>query len=456
MGSDADSSEVKAWLQRRALLSDGAIAQLLDLEQRPGEYICVFEGQADSRVGLPNLSIPELLRLCLAVVEGAQVLHAAGATVSFFGGQVLYESGQARWLGLYMRRPVPTLTELTGQLAQYFGSVLEWNVLSSEAPERVPEYLRTGIRRLLGQLEHPLSDLDELRVFLQTLSVENLPESRTGVIEALGNAAEPRTDEASKSPGQRWEADTGSGDGEDLYPDYEGDEADSEYYEDMPASTKRRLVPWTIGLGVLAVAVLAAGFLIVRGVSSGTVSDATSPPAQAQGSGGTRTTGTSSSAGSSSVAGTGGTVQSKGGTTGKPGAGVTLPPSLDGAPVSQAVHELRQLGIAAADVQVVTVTGAGDGVDVSAVSPPVGSHWQSGQVVRLEVVVPSGDALVPDLVGVSEASAIQMLLRDMFHFSYTVDAHAGVASGVVFAQNPSAYAVEAKQTTVTFRVAGHY
>lgn len=458
MGPDAESAEVNAWLQRRALLSDGGVAQLLDLERRSGEFICVFEGQADSRVGLPNVAMPELLRLCLAVVEGAQALHAAGATVSFFGGQVLYESGQARVLGLYMRRPIPTLTELTGQLAQYFGSVLEWNVLSGENPERVPDFLHTGIRRLLGQLEHPLLDLDELRVFLETLSVDDLPESSAGATEGLADGVDPRANEVFDDVGQTYEPETASWHADIESPDDEADGEDFEYYEDMPASTKRRLVPWTVGLGLLAVAVLVVGFLIVRGVS-GTVSDATAPPGQSEG-GGTKAADSSSPAGSQSVVGTGtGTgrsAPSSSGTTGKPGAVVTLPRSLDGEPASQAVHQLRQLGIAAADVQAVAIAGSVDAGDVSAVSPPVGSAWRSGQVIRLDVVVPSGDELVPDLLGVSEATASQMLLENMFHYSYAVDAHAGVAAGLVFAQDPSAFALAAKQSTVTFRVAGHY
>jgi len=402
------SPELLAWLSNRAALSHQYVAELLDLEHLSDGILCVFEGHLESRVGLPNMARTELVKACLAVVDGAEALMEAGIQAPFFGGQVLWDGRQPKLLGILVESLDSNLSlTICEQMARYFGSVLEWNILSSAEQEAVhmPEVYQVGVKRLLGQTGQPLTKIGELRLVLQALGME----FATWPIPVTDQPAET-VPIASDSTPQATE--------------------DTPLDTDKIMVTRKRLLPLTAVLGVLVIAVLGVGLWISEQSAKAPSGDVAATPAA------------------------GNTTGSKTNVTTAAGS-IRIPAGLLGLQPVAALALLQSHGIARTDVQVVAKTVATHTTigQVIVLSPPAGSLWQTGEQVRVYIAVAAGDRLVPDLLGRTVAQAAKEL---QFHYAYSLAAHSGTPAGVVFEQQPPAFSVLPTQTTVHFTVAAHY
>lgn len=410
-GGAAGSPELLAWLSNRAALSHQYVAELLDLEHHSDGILCVFEGHLESRVGLPNMARTELVKACLAVVDGAEALMEAGIQAPFFGGQVLWDGRQPKLLGILVESQDSELSlTICEQMARYFGSVLEWNILSSAEQEAVhmPEVYQVGVKRLLGQTGQPLTKIGDLRLVLQALGMEfaTWPIPATEQPSQTVMAATDSTPQATK---------------------------DIPLDTDKMMVTRKRLLPLTAVLGVLVIAVLGVGLWISeRGAKA-----------------------PSGAVAATSVAGN--TTGSKTNAT-TPVGSIKIPTGLLGLQPVAALALLQSHGIARTDVQVVAKTVATNKTigQVVVLSPAAGSLWQTGEQVRVYIAVAAGDRLVPDLLGRTVAQAAKELLDQQFHYTYSLAAHSGTSAGVVFEQQPPAFSVLPTQTTVHFTVAAHY
>lgn len=457
-GRAHDTKAMTTWLTKRATLSHVTVAQLLDLHKGPGDFVCIFEGTAESRFGLPNLSKTALLQSCRQVLAGAETLREAGLAVPFFGGQVLWDGQSAKLLGL----PIgdlevdTSMANVVVQLGQYFGSVLEWHLLSmgDHARQELPAVWQSVIKRLLGQSGSPIADLSELRVILQTL--EELPDALWehddgSAPNEMMSAADTHSrrrlivdEEVLSDPAY----DLVQEDEPEAYDD-EFDESD-ELYSEGGHALRRRLLPWAIGVVAVAVMLLIIGVIVSQlgllsshNVASSTPAQAvaaTPQPAQKQpGVAKSQKTGSAATAqkAAHSAKGTGA-------------------PAVTGLTLAQAMSQLLQRGVPASSVRLATVTRSGQSAgQVLRTSLAPGQVWKPGETVTVFVAVPAGEVVVPQVVGMTTAQASQVLLAAGLHYAYKIEAHTGTPVGVVFAQTPGAYGVTST-TTVNFSVAAHY
>ncbi|MCY0875341.1 MAG: PASTA domain-containing protein [Firmicutes bacterium] len=463
-GGGRDTPEMSRWLTRRAALSHTRVAQMLDLYQGPDTFVCVFEGGADSRFGLPNLPRVKLLQSCRYVVDGVQALAEAGVNVPFVGGQVLWDGGQPKVLGLPLSAVEAGADEVKPDLVQalgkYFGSLLEWHLLSlpDQAREELPAVWSAVMRRLLGEAGQAITDLSELGVILQTL--EELPDVSTTVSATTqpGIAAEPRQ----KLAPRRVIIDDALLSQEDDDESYEYADEDSEdfdEFEDDPGVTyrlRRRLLPFAIGVVAVAVILLLGGITFSHlGLFTHQQVAAPSPTAQPHPAAQSTTRSHP----------TGATAEPTAKAKGAQGQPTTDPvtssdqqvatPVISGQSTVDAIDTLLKSGIPDSAINVVGVSSGGSAGEVLRTSLAPGQTWTPGETVSVFVSVPQGETLIPDLVGMSVAEASQVLLGDHLHYSYQLTAHAQTPAGDVFAQSPGAYAVTSAQT-VDFQVAAKY
>ncbi|MCY0869007.1 MAG: hypothetical protein OWT27_00240, partial [Firmicutes bacterium] len=125
---------------------------------------------------------------------------------------------------------------------------------------------------------------------------------------------------------------------------------------------------------------------------------------------------------------------------------VTLP-TVTGQGSVQAFAHLLRAGVAPAAIHVHTEQGPTPGTVIS--------ERRVADGVALTVSVPKGDALLPDLIGLTRAQAISELLARDFGYLYYLKAHAG-APGIVYAEQPRPLAVIPIGTKVTIDVSAHY
>ncbi len=467
--SSVDHTGFDAWLAKRVTVSHPYTTELLDGAALESDFICVFEGAGSTRAGLPDMPRQELLSACLCVLRGAEALHGQGVGYHFSAGQVLWDGKEPRVLGLMPadgKQVDESQPKLARNLGLYFGHLCQWNVSSQiqsgNDPQMSPLF-RLGLEKLLGQGSGGCASFAEVSTTLQAMLMEDghiagsAPTGRRedgALSHAAGNPAvlsdearrQARFDDARAG---RTSVDAGM-DAAGLRNEMDDGAVDDDDWVDDQGESSGTLRRSLIG-GVLIAGALLVGIVAVnqwKTVAQGTV---------AAGSG---SAGQSSSAGQQTQ-----TPGSKGASGGSPGStpssGSSQPqsgtiPNVAGMTPQSAISQLVAAGIAKTRIGVESIAGSGAAGRVTATMPTAGSSLQSGQSVVMQVDVPAGEQLVPNLVGLPLKTAENTLLQDKFHFAYTDHSESGSAVGTVYSQTPLPYSIAAPWTNVHFVVASHY
>ncbi len=431
--SSVDHTGFDAWLAKRVTVSHPYTTELLDGAALERDFICVFEGVGSTRAGLPDMPRQELLSACLCVLQGAEALHGQGVGFHFSAGQVLWDGKEPRVLGLMPadgKQVDESQPKLARNLGLYFGHLCQWNVSSQiqsgNDPQMSPLF-RLGLEKLLGQGSGGCASFAEVSTTLQAMLMEDR--------HIAGSPPTGRREDGALSFN---EIDDGAVDDDDWVDDQGG----------SSGTLRRSLIGGLLIAGALLVGIVAVNQW--KTLAQGTV---------AAGSG---SAGQSSSASQQTPGSTGASGGATGGSPGSaPSSGSSQPqsgtvPNVAGMTPQSAIQQLVAAGISTTRIGVESIAGSGSAGRVTATMPKAGSSLQRGQSVVMQVDVPVGEQLVPNLVGLPLKTAENTLLQDKFHFAYTDHSESGSAVGTVFSQTPLPYSIAAPWTNVHFVVASHY
>ena len=518
----AHRAQLDHWLGKRAPVSHPYVAPLLDCAEGKEWFACVFEG-VGATPGLPDLPLSSLFQACQRITDGAEELLRARVPFVFSAGQILFDRGEPRLIGL------PDLTgtalqdgENVGRLSQFFAHAIEWKFVAPRDDEIASSGVwEMAMRKLRGEGAPKPVTMISLRTILQALAVEadllaernvaapgkeavgmeedaareraakrwdsavrQAGQSEPGLSDATirvdpvtsgmsginrrpadetvrmetDERRAPQTDEGRKPaiepptfvlPG-RSTAQTASIATEEVWEEEdiqeEPDDPNEWEDDDDPRSVSGRALIW--GVGAVVVLALFVVAMVLSGRPHAQASPAVNPSGATKGQtagGGARPN--SRGAGSGSPSSTGGGAPTGGHpATGAGGAstGRTALSSLIGLAPSSAVGRLTADGYRAGQIDVTAITsGTGRGLVTAAKRTASGA-------VSLTVGVAPGQALVPDLAGLTTVSAGNLLIADHFHFRYTLQSHPGTKQGIVYSQQPAAYTLAAQWSTVGF------
>lgn len=461
--SSVDHTGFDAWLAKRVTVSHPYTTELLDGAALERDFICVFEGVGSTRAGLPDMPRQELLSACLCVLQGAEALHGQGVGYHFSAGQVLWDGKEPRVLGLMPadgKQEDESQPKLARNLGLYFGHLCQWNVSSqiqSGNDPQVSPLFRLGLEKLLGQGSGGCASFAEVNTTLQAMLMENghiagsAPAGKhdDGVLSFAAGNPVVLSDEARRQArfddarAGRTSADAGM-DAAGLRNEIDDGAVDDDDWEDDQGRSSGTLRRSLFG-GVLIAGALLVGIVAVNqwnALAQGTVAAGSGPAGQPSPAGQqTQTPG-----------GSLGSTHSSG--SSRPQSGTI--PQVAGMPPQSAIQQLVAAGISTNRIEVEAIAGSGSAGRVTATLPTAGSSLQRGQSVVMQVDVPAGEQLVPNLVGLPLKTAENTLLQDKFHFAYTDHSEPGAAVGTVYSQTPLPYSIAAPWTNVHFVVASHY
>ncbi|MCI0183562.1 hypothetical protein [Sulfoacidibacillus ferrooxidans] len=450
-----DRYSMDEWLARRVSVSHAYVAELFDGLPRDDAFYCVFESRKEDVFGLPDLSRYDLLSAFVKIADAVEELLASGVRFRFSEQQIIWDGMQPHLLGLLpqaSKEPHVSNDQYVATMTQFFGSRLQQRINQSEDPNRVLErsaVLRMGLLRLQGEgtpcttfadvkmvLEAMLIEEQRRKIALQAASSQSDPDivqpiekeprqeasMETIVIpRQVAKSVDPLQDSrkevlsSANTPVRRHKSTVQDVDTNDF------DDEEDEFDQDETRSVSRSRVMIILVVSVLvAIGIIYGGVSLLRGGSgNGASAQSSATPAP-------KTTVTSTTPASLSVT---------------------------GLSAGAAIQLLATHGFHSVTLQSVTLQGSMKPGAVIASSPSQITLSQAGSSVTLQVAVPQGDGIVPNIKHLSLQSAEQQLLADHFHYSYVIQHVSGGKPGLVSSQTPIPYQVQPLETNVAFVVA---
>ncbi len=461
-GHHLDRYSMDAWLARRVSVSHAYVAELFDGLPRDDAFYCVFESRKDDLFGLPDLSRHDLLSAFVKMVSGVEALFDSGVGFRFSERQIIWDGSNPHVLGLLPQAenaPHLSSEQHVEALMQYFSLRLQQRIDASDEPDRIlsrSPVLRMGLNRLSGE-GTPCTTFSDLRMVLEAMLIEEqrrkvalqaaYGQKENGIATSSSRGLqEPdpietgTEQEASmetivfstkslKQAQNRRDLDemvfmpTIAGERqrrpeEDVEENVESTE-DLEDLEDdsLHRFSRSRVLLFVLLSLVVAIAILYGIVTFLRGGPFG-------------------------GAAATNVAV-------------KPGGTTSVSQSLHvtGLTAKAAVQLLAAHGIHSVNLQAVAMKSGVTPGSVIASTPSVLSSTNSTGSVTLQVAVPSGEEMVPNVIHLSLQAAEQKLLADHFHYSYVIQHVAGATPGMVIEQNPAPYGLLTAESNVSFVVA---
>ncbi|PWI58165.1 hypothetical protein [Sulfoacidibacillus thermotolerans] len=442
-GRAFDRYAVDTWLARRVSISHAYVAELFDALPTDDGFYCVFESRKNDLLGFPDLSRYELLSACVKITEAVECLVQAGIAFAFSDQQIIWDGEYPHVLGLLS---IPS-EERSGAvemhvnaLSQYIADRLQKRINLSNDPGRILErspVLRVGLQRLRGEVASCTTFAD-LRMILEAMLIaeqrrkmalqsnqeqageefarpSQIDEEKFHKMETLEFQAPTRAHHVAKEGFAAGKWDVYANNRSQLPQKSVEREEEHEDNGVLSRNLRMRTVLIVILSVIAALAIIYGG---VRAMRNGMFGANTPRPS----------------------------IETSGQMPKKEIKVLGLSPSA-------AISLLTSHGIHVVRVEAVKLMSGEIADTVVGSQPALQSVASPVRQVTLQVAIPSGYKLVPNLLTRTLQEAQQQLLADHFPYSYVIQNDPGAVSGEVIKQNPMPFTMQLEQSNVTFIVA---